>query len=123
MKEVLLIFSCALISSTLSRRISTYSCQTVRRLPNFDVSQFIGTWYIINTYFDKSLLYTRCPVLTFSWPAVNTNTSDMTVFRKVIAFGVERKFIGSVFLVAPGLLFINYPALSMGIFLKILYGL
>lgn len=81
------------------------------KMQGLDSSQFIGTWYIVSSYYDKTLLDVRCEVMIFSWPSTSNNNSELSLFKKFVSFGKEKKYLGSAINVAPGVLGINYPGL------------
>ena len=53
----------------------------------------------------------RCPVVIFSYPTVGANNAQMSVFKRYMAFGKERRVMGSASTVGRGTLGISLPAL------------
>lgn len=81
-------------------------CPRVQVMQNFDVSQFLGSWYLMCAYPDKFAFDARCASTTFSW----SRGDGISIFSKHVSFGKERKFMGSASLIQPGVLAVNFPA-------------
>lgn len=112
MKNSFIVILLIIFDTVCTQRLTpSNDCPRVARIQNFDFSQFIGTWYVMSSYPDKYMKDARCATVIFSWPSVNNNNSDLGVFRKVVSYGVEKKYLGSAINVQPGLLNINFPAL------------
>ncbi|KAL7042829.1 hypothetical protein ACKWTF_001299 [Chironomus riparius] len=94
-----------------AQRGGPVDCQKVQSIPKLDVSDFLGTWYILAIYPDSTLLSMRCPVVIFTWPAVGANNAQISVFKKYISFGNEKRVMGSASAVGRGTLGINFPVL------------
>jgi lipocalin len=88
------------------------TCPRVKVMEVFDVTSFIGTWYFVASYPDKMMLDGRCAVTTFTLPMldVNGSSSEISLFRKFISFGKEKKYLGSATIITAGVLGVTYPA-------------
>lgn len=81
-------------------------CPRVQVMQNFDISQFLGTWYLMCAYPDKFAFDARCASATFSW----SQNGGISIFSKHVSFGKEKKFLGSANVVQPGVLGVTFPA-------------
>lgn len=87
------------------------TCPRVQVMQSFDISQFLGTWYVICNYPDKLMLDGRCAVTTFSWASNSgSNSNAVSLFSKHISLGKEKKFLGTANVMGAGVLAVEYPA-------------
>lgn len=81
-------------------------CPRVQVMQNFDIGQFLGTWYLMCAYPDKFAFDARCASATFSW----SSSGGLSIFSKHVSFGKEKKFLGSANQVQSGVLGVTFPA-------------
>lgn len=81
-------------------------CPRVQVMQNFDVSQFLGNWYLMCAYPDKFAFDAKCASTSFSW----SRGEGISIFSKHVSFGKEKKFLGSATVIQPGVLGVTFPA-------------
>lgn len=83
------------------------SCPRTQVMQNFDLSNFLGTWYGICSYPDKLALDAKCASATFTW--AQNQADGVSVYSRHVSFGKEKKFMGMARIVTSGVLGVEFP--------------
>ncbi|KAG5675096.1 hypothetical protein PVAND_005028 [Polypedilum vanderplanki] len=76
-------------------------------MTNFDLTQFLGTWYGICSYPDKLALDAKCASATFAW--AQNQADGINILSRHVSFGKEKKFMGMARIITSGVLGVEFP--------------